>query len=101
MTRAAPTLLACAVALLVGGGTVRLPGAEGPRLDLERFFSIRRIANVQVSPDGKFIACAVTVADLEENRLRRRIWLFGPEGVSRRLTRLPAEAGSPAQKAAG
>src|SRR5260370_9748689 len=55
-----------------------------------RFDELARVARLgafSVSPDGRFLACAVGTADLEENRMRSAIWMVpAAGGQARKLT---------------
>jgi dipeptidyl aminopeptidase/acylaminoacyl peptidase len=55
-----------------------------------------RIADPQVSPDGKWIVFVVSSTDLEANRRRTDLWLVGTDGAGlRRLTSDPASDVNP------
>ena len=55
-----------------------------------RFDELVRVARVgafSVSPDGRFLACAVATADVEENRMRSGIWMLpAAGGEARKMT---------------
>ena len=57
---------------------------------LFRFDELARVARVgafSVSPDGRSLACAVGIADLEENRMRSAIWMVpAAGGEARKMT---------------
>ena len=51
----------------------------------EEMIKIRRVSDLQLSPDGKWLAFTVTVADLEMSKLNRNIWLMPASGGEPRL----------------
>src|SRR5437660_1506857 len=62
--------------------------AEGKRaMAVEDLFRFKRVADPQISPDGKQVAYGLTTVDLAGNRTQTSIWL-APTGVgsARQLT---------------
>jgi dipeptidyl aminopeptidase/acylaminoacyl peptidase len=49
-------------------------------ITFDDLISIKRIGDAQISPDGKQIAYVVAVADKEQNRARRSIWVVSTTG---------------------
>ena len=62
--------------LVVGilGGSVLAQDAKRP-MSLDDFFSLRRVSDAQISPDGKQVVYAVGAVDMEKNRVPRNLWL--------------------------
>lgn len=81
-------LLQCIVAALLCG--VVAPGTAGEStppatLQIADMARIADLAAPASSPDGKWIAYAVSRQDLKENRIVSHVWLIGPDGASREL----------------
>ena len=49
----------------------------------EDLVKVQRIADPQLSPDGKWIAYEVGVPDLAANKIVRHLWWFPPKAGSR------------------
>jgi len=66
--------------------------AQGKRsLEIDDLFRIRRVSDVQLSPDGKWIAFVITDVKKETNAMSRDIYLLPTAGGEpRRLTTNPA-----------
>jgi dipeptidyl aminopeptidase/acylaminoacyl peptidase len=69
-------------------------GAQAPArrpMQIEDLFRCRRLADPQVSPDGRLVVYVVTtVTDVRHNRLSSQLWLVPTEGgPARRLTNTP------------
>ncbi|GAB4239621.1 MAG: S9 family peptidase [Acidobacteriota bacterium] len=55
-----------------------------------------RVSDLQLSPDGRWLACTVRSTDLEANRGRTDLWLVDPvDGSTQRLTTHPENDSSP------
>jgi dipeptidyl aminopeptidase/acylaminoacyl peptidase len=67
--------------------------AEGKRpMTIEDLFAFKRVADPQVSPDGKWVAYALTTVDLAANKSASSIWLASTEkGEPRQLTNVPGK----------
>jgi dipeptidyl aminopeptidase/acylaminoacyl peptidase len=67
--------------------------AEGKRpMTLDDLFAFKRVADPQVSPDGKLVAYAVTTVDLSANKSSSAIWLAPTAGGEPRvLTNAPGK----------
>jgi len=67
-----------------------LRAAQTHSITFDDFIQIKRVADPQVSPDGKLIAFVVTVMDKEGNKSDSDIWLVpAAGGEMRRLTSSP------------
>ena len=78
-----------------GASTARARPRQG--LDFATMMSIERISDPVVSPDGRFAVYLVTRPDLEENEMRRTLWLLDLEsGEIRELTPGPGNHSDPA-----
>ena len=64
------------------------PAVGAPRpLTLDDMFALRRVADPQISPDGRNVAYVVTTVDLAKNSSAATIWLAPTEsGAPRQLT---------------
>jgi dipeptidyl aminopeptidase/acylaminoacyl peptidase len=70
-------VLACLLAALTPAAAM----AEGRRpLRVDDLFRFKRVADPQVSPDGKTVAYVVTTADLEKNSTSSALWLAPTSG---------------------
>jgi dipeptidyl aminopeptidase/acylaminoacyl peptidase len=66
---------------------------SGPRhpFTVDDMLSFDRIGDLDVSPDGKLVAFAVTTPDLEANKQKKDVWVAATDGsFVRRLTSHPA-----------
>ena len=62
--------------------------AQKPSFDIQALLKLKRLAEPQVSPDGKTVAFTVSTTDLEKNTRPRQIWVVPVEGgESRQITR--------------
>ena len=77
--------------LFLGFLAILETGATAARtLSLTDFFSLRRISDPHISPDGRSIAYVLTTVDLEKNATTSTIWLAPTEGGQpRQLTSGP------------
>jgi dipeptidyl aminopeptidase/acylaminoacyl peptidase len=81
--RRACALLVC---LFVTAPALAEPARKRP-ISVEDLFRFRRVADPQVSPDGKSVVYALTTVDLEHNRSSTNLWLVPTAvGKPRRLT---------------
>ncbi|MDP3069487.1 MAG: S9 family peptidase [Opitutaceae bacterium] len=74
------------------------PAMAQPRpMVLEDIFSLKRVADPQISPDGARIAYVVTEVLKEENRTNADLWVAKADGTGepRRLTAAPKRDASP------
>ncbi len=85
------------VAALAAGLAVSTPLNGGTQpITFDAFIKVKRVMDVQLSPDGKWIAYVVTVMDKEANRGNSDIWLVPSQGgVARQLTASPAADSNP------
>ena len=62
--------------------------AEGKRpMTIEDLFRFKRVADPQISPDGRHVAYTLTSVDLGSNKTTTNIWLASPSnGKTRQLT---------------
>ena len=83
-------LCACLSALAVPAAVF----AEGKRpMRVDDLFAFRRVADPQISPDGRLVAYAVTAVDLAANKTASSLWLAAAGGNSppRQLTNAPGK----------
>lgn len=76
---------AAAAALL----TSPAPAAEKKRpMQIDDLFKFKRVADPQVSPDGKLVAYQVTTVNLDENKTATAVWVAATDGKTppRQLT---------------
>ena len=60
-------------------------------LTIDDFFVMKRIAEPSLSPDGRWIAFALTIADPVKNKNQSDLWIIGTDGKGlRQLTNDPA-----------
>jgi dipeptidyl aminopeptidase/acylaminoacyl peptidase len=65
-------------------------------MTLEDMFRFHRVADPQISPDGKLVAYVITSVNLEENKTSASIWLVPTDGGEpRQLTNTPKKDGHP------
>ena len=82
-----PGLLACGVVPVV---------AQKRAITFDDFIAMKAVGDPQLSPDGKWVAYAVTEYSLKENRGTGRIWLAELEtGQTRRVTEGPGSDRQP------
>jgi dipeptidyl aminopeptidase/acylaminoacyl peptidase len=67
--------------------------AEGKRpMTVEDLFAFKRVADPQVSPDGRSVAYALSTVDLAGNKSASSIWIASTEkGEPRQLTNVPGK----------
>ena len=69
-------------------------GAE--KLSAERMWSMARLGDADISPDGKLAVVSVTRFDVAENRSSTDLWLYPTDGTTgRQLTTDAASSRSP------
>jgi dipeptidyl aminopeptidase/acylaminoacyl peptidase len=74
----------------------RPAGAQRRALTIEDYLALPSVGDPQTSPDGKWIAYAVTRSSLKENRGTTRIWLTDvASGQARQLTAGPGSDRQP------
>lgn len=92
--RIVPILLAGVLALASPGLRAQTPGAKAIAFD--DFIRIKRVSDLQLSPDGRRIAFVVTVMDKDANRGNSDIWTVPTQGGEpRRLTASPQSDAHP------
>ncbi|MFM2109593.1 MAG: hypothetical protein RLZZ372_517 [Pseudomonadota bacterium] len=70
--------------------------SAGEPLSAERMWSLVRLGDADISPDGKLAVVTVTRFDVKENRSSTDLWLFATDGkASRQLTSDKAADSSP------
>jgi tricorn protease-like protein len=71
-------------ALLITGffstGISSLSAATKHALTFDDLMKVQRVADPQISPDGKWVAYAVTVVDKEKNTRKGDIWIVPTGG---------------------
>ena len=94
MNRCINWFFACAACVLVSVPTVC---AEPKRaMTVEDLFRFKRLADPQISPDGKWVVYTETTVDLAANRTRTALWLASTEDNQRhQLTNPPKHDGHP------
>lgn len=85
------------VALLLAAGSSLAQESEGRRtLQVEDLFALRGVGSPAISPEGDWVAYAVTTTSLEENQSGTRIWMVARDGsVSLPMTSERGSASSP------
>ena len=71
------------LALVLGLACAAAFGQEGRdtrNLIVDDYFRIHRVSDPQISPDGKWVAFAVSTMDLKEDEGESRIWMVPAEG---------------------
>jgi dipeptidyl aminopeptidase/acylaminoacyl peptidase len=72
--------LAAAILLLCGSTGALAQDAGKHPITFEDMIRLHRVAEPQVSPDGKWVAYAVATPDMEANRNASNIWVVSTEG---------------------
>lgn len=83
------------VAAMAAAAPVSLKAQEQRKraITFQDLISMHRLSEPQISPDGKWIAYAVSTPDLEANKSVRNIWIVATSGgESRQLTRSGSDA---------
>jgi len=70
------------VGALVLGGEVRAYGQDGAKhaITFDDLIKLHRVAEAQISPDGKWVAYTVATPDMEANRGASNIWVVPAAG---------------------
>mgnify|MGYP006290083051 CR=1 FL=1 len=75
---------------------------EKRAMTVEDMWSMQRLSDLQLSPDGKWLAYTVTKFDMENNKSQADIWLLSTHGgAPRQLTTHPADDEHPRWKPDG
>ena len=53
-----------------------LIAGEKRAITFEDFFSLKRIKKIRISPDGQYIACEISVPDIDANKIKADIFIF-------------------------
>jgi dipeptidyl aminopeptidase/acylaminoacyl peptidase len=84
------------IAAFLGTGVCSLNAASKHSLTFDDLMKARRVADPQISPDGKWVAYSVTVVDKEKNSRNADIWIVPTGGgQARQLTRSQKEDSRP------
>jgi dipeptidyl aminopeptidase/acylaminoacyl peptidase len=77
-------LLALAVVLGTLPAASRLTAADPPKrpMQIDDLFKFKRVADPQISPDGKLVAYQVTAVDLGENKTSTALWVAATDGTT-------------------
>ena len=71
-------------------------GRQTHAFTVHDLLAMDRVGDAQASPDGKQVAMAIRVTDMEANKGRPDIWVINADGTGfRRLTNHPAGSSSP------
>lgn len=91
----APCLLTLIWPLWAVESAVAQP-APSESLTADRMWSLVRLGDTDISPDGRLAVVTVTRFDVKENKGSTDLWLFSTDGrMSRRLTSDKATVASP------
>jgi dipeptidyl aminopeptidase/acylaminoacyl peptidase len=84
-------------AAVLGSAPFTSAGPGGPPFTVEDLVSLKRVADPQLSGDGRYVAYVQTVTDLEANKGRTSLWLIdlARGAAPRRLTDAKADDSSP------
>src|SRR5262245_52459818 len=72
-----------AVTLLLLAPVVCLAGEKARPMKVEDLFRFKRIADAQISPDGKWVVYQQSDVDLKANKSVSRLWLVGTDKGSK------------------
>ena len=74
------------------------PAAAGRPMKVDDLFAFKRVADPQISPDGKSVVYQVGTVDLEANKTSTNLWLAATDGKTppRQLTDPTQERPPPA-----
>src|ERR1044071_2763266 len=93
MRRSFKSLCALAAALCAAAAFAQAPAS---RFTVQEMLKIRRVADPQLSPDGRWVAYQITVPDVAANRNRTQIYLIpSTGGEPKQLTSGNASASTP------
>ena len=81
-------MLLLLAAVAVCGFAQAVAAADKRPMTLDDLFALKRVADPQISPDGKFVAYQVGTVDMAENKVVTSIWVAAADGKSppRQLT---------------
>jgi dipeptidyl aminopeptidase/acylaminoacyl peptidase len=82
------TRIICVAWLLVAAVPCPAQDAKRRPMEIDDLFRFKRIADPQISPDGKWVVYVQGVVDLEKNRTTKNLWLASTH---------PDQAGKPRQ----
>jgi dipeptidyl aminopeptidase/acylaminoacyl peptidase len=69
-----------------------ISAADKRPMTIDDLFKFKRVADPQISPDGKWVAYVITTVDLPANKSASSIWLAATDGSTRRaLTNAPGK----------
>ena len=71
---------ACAVALALSSVVAIQAQSNRARFTVQEMLKLQRVADPQLSPDGRWVAYQVTVPDVAANRNRTQIYLVSVDG---------------------
>src|SRR5215207_7558989 len=87
---------ACALALALSAFVSVQAQSPAARLNVQEMLKIQRVADPQLSPDGRWVAYQVAVPDLPANRNRTQIFVVATAGGEpRQLTTGTASSSAP------
>src|ERR671927_67286 len=87
---------ACAAALALAAFAAAQAQSPAARFNVSEMLKIQRVADPQLSPDGRWVAYQVTVPDVSANRSRTQIYVVAVAGGEpRQLTSGNSSATSP------
>src|SRR3954468_21319485 len=74
--------------VLLLGGAIAIPAAAGRPMKVADLFAFQRVADPQISPDGKSVVYQVGTVDLDANKTSTNLWVAAVDGKTppRRLT---------------
>ena len=82
-------LLAVVIACAMTSTVLEAQSAPEPAT-IDRVLALRSVSDVEISPDGRWVAYTVTTRDREANINRSHVWVVATDGsVTRQLTRGP------------
>src|SRR4029078_13028255 len=87
---------ACCVALALCAFNMAEAQQPSARLTIQELLKVQRVADPQLSPDGRWVAYQITVPDVAANRNRTQIYLIpAAGGEPKQLTRGTASSSTP------
>ena len=72
-------MLRCSLLVLLLGCTM-IPAADKRPMQIDDLFKLKRVADPQISPDGKNVVYQITTVDLEGNKSSTALWLAATDG---------------------
>jgi dipeptidyl aminopeptidase/acylaminoacyl peptidase len=88
MLRHAALLFVLAIAAAASAQDASAQDAKPRSMRIDDLFRFKRLADPQISPDGKWVVYVQGVVDVEDNRINNNLWLVSTD---------PGRAGSPKQ----